>query len=324
MGCARSGTNRPVSVVNPSHSPVGFATSFPVQGFANGGGLGGDTIMRVHLTVISGRHRGQTIPVTQSPFLIGRDPAAHLRPASPAIEKQHCAIVVKDGKAMVQDFAKSTRLNERPIEGAAELTDGDCLQVGPLAFRFCIDRTAPALETNPPATTDPEEDAVAALLLSIADQPGQKSVAAYKVSETINDGGWGPTKETPRAAPSELSGTALSAREILRSYRKPRKETEPDKEPDEPRKETEPDKEPGSKASTISKRLEARPLNGLVPMPSIYTITETRPKYVIIHRTSGPRPPKGFKEVHTSVEEATHHLRGLHVGYHVTVTDTGG
>jgi hypothetical protein len=273
--------------------------------------------MKVHLTVMSGRHRGQTIPITQSPFLIGRDPAAHLRPASPAIDKQHCAIVLKDGKALVQDFAKSTRLNERAVQGAAELTDGDCLQVGPLAFRFCMDRTTAARETNPAAATDPDEEAVAALWLSMADKPGRMPVAAYAVSETGSDGGWGPTKETPSAPPSELSGTALSAREILRSYRKPRKEPEPDKESGKPRKET----EPGSQASTISKRLEARPLNGLVPMPSIYTIIETRPKHVIIHRQSGPRPPKGFKEVHTSMQEATHHLRGLHLGYHITVTD---
>src|SRR6516162_5935646 len=168
--------------------------------------------MKVHLTVMSGRHRGQTVPITQSPFLIGRDPAAHLRPASPAIEKQHCAIVVKEGKALVQDFARSTRLNDRPIEGAAELTDGDCLQIGPLAFRFCIDRTAPARQTSPPAATDGEEDAAAALLLSLADTPGRKPVVASPPPDMADDSGWGPTKEKTPAAPSELSGTSLSAR----------------------------------------------------------------------------------------------------------------
>jgi predicted component of type VI protein secretion system len=269
--------------------------------------------MKLHLTVMSGRHRGQTIPITQNPFLIGRDPAAHLRPASPAIEKQHCAILLQEGKAVIQDFAHRTRLNDRPVEGVAEITDGDCLQVGPLAFRFCFDRTAAARETNTPKSTDPDEEAVAALLLSLADQPGQKPVASYPAPESADTSRWGPAKETPPAAPSELSGTSLSAREILKSYRQPRKETDPKKEEELP-----------SKANSICKRLEARPLHGLVQMPSIYTITETRPKHVIIHRQSGPRPPEGFKEVHASMAEATHHLRGLHLGYHITVSDTGG
>jgi predicted component of type VI protein secretion system len=266
--------------------------------------------MKIHLTVMSGRHRGQTIPITQSPFLIGRDPAAQLRPASQAIDKRHCAILLQEGKALVQNFAHSTRLNDRQIEGAAELTDGDCLQVGPLAFRFCIDRTASASETNPRAA-DPDEDAAAALLLSIADEPGQKRVASYPVPETGNDGGWGPTKPAPAATPSELSGTSLSAREILKAYRRPRKEAETREEPP-------------SRTTSISKRVEARPLHGIVQMPSIYTLTETRPKHVIIHRHSGPRPPSGFKEVHTTIEEAAHHLRGLHLGYHITVTDSVG
>jgi predicted component of type VI protein secretion system len=266
--------------------------------------------MKVHLTVMSGRHRGQTIPITQSPFLIGRDPGAQLRPASQAIDRQHCAIVLKDGKATVQDFARSTRLNERPIEGAAELTDGDCLQIGPLAFRFCIDRTAAAQETSSPPPADPDEDAAAALLLSMGDK-SVRPVAVPTLPEVADDGGWGPRRVTPPPAPSELSGPSLLAREILKSYRQPRKEKE-DKE------------EPLSRTSSICKRLEARPLHGLVQMPSIYTITETRPKHVIIHRQSGPRPPEGFKEVHTSMQEATHHLRGLHLGHHITVTDSGG
>jgi predicted component of type VI protein secretion system len=297
-------------VGNPSPIRLLVLPVFAITASPTAAQSGGDAIMKAHLTVMSGRHRGQTIPITQSPFLIGRDPAAHLRPASQAIDKQHCAIVVKDGRATVQDFAKSTRLNERPIEGAAELTDGDCLQIGPLAFRFCIDRTAAARETSPPAATDPDEDAAAALLLSMADKPARKPAAPIP-PEVADDGGWGPTKATPPPPVSELSGTSLSAREILKSYRQPQKEEQAREEPP-------------SRAGSICKRLEARPLHGVVQMPSIYMITETKPKHIIIHRQSGPRPPEGFKEVHTSMQEATHHLRGLHLGYHITVTDTGG
>jgi hypothetical protein len=113
--------------------------------------------MKAHLTVLSGRHRGETIPITHSPFLIGRDPAAHLRPTNSTIGKQLCAILVDERRALVQDFAHRTRVNERPIEGAAELTDGDCLQVGPLVFRFSIEGTQP-LREGMAATTSSSDD----------------------------------------------------------------------------------------------------------------------------------------------------------------------
>jgi len=54
--------------------------------------------MKVSLVVATGAHEGRVIPVTGSQFLIGRDPQCHLRPASQAISKLHCAVLVRDGK----------------------------------------------------------------------------------------------------------------------------------------------------------------------------------------------------------------------------------
>jgi predicted component of type VI protein secretion system len=260
-----------------------------------------DVAMNVHLTVLSGRHRGRTIPITHSPFLIGRDPAAHLRPTSSTISEQHCAILVDERRTLVQDFANSTRVNERPIEGAAELTDGDRLQIGPLVFRFSVECSQPVPEMTAGDTSPSEDDeaAAAAMLLSMTDKPTRPTSKPHASAA----GDWelanAASAPTP---PSELSGTVISAREILKKYRNGEKEIAP-------------------AAGTISKRFEARPTNGGPQMASVYNITETRPQHVVIQRFSGPRAPEGFRQVHASIEEATQHLRELHLGYRITMSD---
>jgi predicted component of type VI protein secretion system len=147
--------------------------------------------MKAYLTVTTGRHRGQTIPITTSPFVIGRDPTAQLRPASPAIGPKHCAILVDERKAFVQDLSKDTRLNDRSVEGAAELADGDQLQVGPLAFRVSLERPAGLDEpsANPGDNSqEPTEDEIAAMLLSPTRKPPAKPVPAPTVAPLPADG----------------------------------------------------------------------------------------------------------------------------------------
>ena len=49
--------------------------------------------MKLSLVVVSeGKLKGQSLPITLSQFLIGRDSQCHLRPNSPAISKRHCAL----------------------------------------------------------------------------------------------------------------------------------------------------------------------------------------------------------------------------------------
>jgi len=146
--------------------------------------------MKAFLTVTSGRHRGETIPITTSPFVIGRDPTAQLRPASSAIGRRHCAILLDDGKVVIQDLAHGTRLNDQSIDGAAEVADGDHLQVGPLAFRISLEEAAgfDEAEVSPPEHSDEvTEDDVAAMLLSPTQKP-PKPVVAPSVEPPPADG----------------------------------------------------------------------------------------------------------------------------------------
>ncbi|HTK78471.1 MAG TPA: FHA domain-containing protein [Gemmataceae bacterium] len=93
--------------------------------------------MKLSLVVASGVHEGKAIPITTPQFVIGRDEQCQLRPASPAISKRHCALMVRGGQVFVRDFGSTngTFVNGQLVEGEVELFDRDLLKVGPLEFR---------------------------------------------------------------------------------------------------------------------------------------------------------------------------------------------
>ncbi len=63
--------------------------------------------MKLRLVVVGGVHDGKAIPITVPQFVIGRDPQCQLRPASPAISKRHCAVLVRGTQVFVRDFGST-------------------------------------------------------------------------------------------------------------------------------------------------------------------------------------------------------------------------
>ncbi len=98
--------------------------------------------MKVNLVVATGVHQGKVIPILGTEFLIGRDPQCQLRPASQAVSKQHCALLVREGKLYVKDYGSTngTFLNEEQItpNGEVELRPEDRLRIGPLDFSIQV------------------------------------------------------------------------------------------------------------------------------------------------------------------------------------------
>jgi pSer/pThr/pTyr-binding forkhead associated (FHA) protein len=189
--------------------------------------------MGLRLVVLTaGKQQGQVLQVKPLPFLVGRDPGCHLRPASHRISDRHCAIQQRDGKAFLRDLGSTggTFVNDQPVQGEVELHHGDRLRIGPLLFAVRL-RAAPPQATAPESGAE-DEESIAALLLSSEGDP---------VSDAPAPGGGvpsdsaAPDPEAPAATregrePSEPSGkgstakpadrnTSTAAKAILQRYR---------------------------------------------------------------------------------------------------------
>src|SRR3954454_10382242 len=125
--------------------------------------------MKLRLIVEGGVHSGKAIPINQPQFVIGRDAQCQLRPASAAISKRHCAVMVRGSQVFVRDFGSTngTFVNGALVQGETELHNGDLLKVGPLEFKVGLKphpapkaaaKPAPAAATADVASADASVD----------------------------------------------------------------------------------------------------------------------------------------------------------------------
>lgn len=180
--------------------------------------------MKVNLIVTAaGPNQGRAIPIGGAKFVIGRDPECNLRPASQAVSKQHCAVLVRDGKVFVLDLSSTngTVVNDVVVAGEIEVVHGDRLKLGPLDFKLDIVATKPKTDSTPlpealkaltpssaeklkavvaskepapapvkipstPASDESQEhDSAAAMLLGLDDEPG--AVPVVPEGSTVMD-----------------------------------------------------------------------------------------------------------------------------------------
>jgi anti-anti-sigma regulatory factor len=95
--------------------------------------------MKFYLIVAKGAKQGLPIPIQGTDlFVIGTDSMCQLRPKSPAIGKQHCALVTRERKVFIRDLdsGELTVVNGAAIEPGKEwpLHAGDRIEIGPLEF----------------------------------------------------------------------------------------------------------------------------------------------------------------------------------------------
>ena len=108
--------------------------------------------MKVSLYVASGAHQGKVIPVATQEFTIGRDRACHLRPASQAISKRHCGLVVRDGLVYLTDYGSTngTLVNGVMVRSEeVEVPPDSTLTIGPLDFVLRVEAAAGAGTVGP-------------------------------------------------------------------------------------------------------------------------------------------------------------------------------
>jgi pSer/pThr/pTyr-binding forkhead associated (FHA) protein len=167
--------------------------------------------MKVSLVVASGVHQGKVIPITGQQFLIGRDAQCHLRPASQAISKKHCGVLVRDGKVYIQDYGSTngTTVNESLIKNAEiAVADGTSLKLGPLDFTDRIELSVPDPDGTPLPNNSAETVAALAAVKAAAGNAASKTVAPVRdatpnPARTTKPGG---SKESPAIKPPLKTG----------------------------------------------------------------------------------------------------------------------
>lgn len=180
--------------------------------------------MKVSLVVANGSHTGRAIPLTGPQFLIGRDPQCHLRPASQAISKLHCAVVIRDGKVYLKDYGSTngTVVNDKIVQDTeVQIEDGATLRVGPLDFRVKIEQAVPAADGTPLPGGSKEVAALAAVKAVTAaapkapardatPAPARPVTAAAKPAAKPTKPGATPVKPGTGDAPSLTSSESVS------------------------------------------------------------------------------------------------------------------
>lgn len=99
--------------------------------------------MKVSLVVASGSHQGKVIPISTPQFTIGREAQCNLRPASQAISKKHCGIMVRGEKVFLVDYGSTngTLVNDVLVRGEeVPVEDGTLIMVGPLDFKLRVEK----------------------------------------------------------------------------------------------------------------------------------------------------------------------------------------
>jgi phosphoserine phosphatase RsbU/P len=90
------------------------------------------------LRVEQGSCPGQLLEVAGERVVIGRHPGCEIVLDNAAVSRQHAQISESHGSYFLEDLRSrnKTFLNGRPVDGTAELHDGDSIEFCDLAFRF--------------------------------------------------------------------------------------------------------------------------------------------------------------------------------------------
>ncbi len=174
--------------------------------------------MKVSLVVATGSHEGRQIPLTGPQFLIGRDPQCQLRPASQAISKLHCAVLVRDGKVYVRDFGSTngTLVNDALLQDAEiAVEDGAALRVGPLDFFVKIEIPA-ARPDGTPLPSDTSESAAAMAALKAATGTAARAPGRDPTPAPGRSGARSvtPSKPGSKEAPALPEGASLTSESV--------------------------------------------------------------------------------------------------------------
>ncbi len=172
--------------------------------------------MKVQLVVVQGKPEGKTIPLLGPRFKIGRGETCHLRPNSEQVSREHAEFTVSPTGVSVADLGSrnGTLVNGRAITAAANLKNGDLVQVGPLTFAVSI-QGAPAevAKPAPPPKTvksldDASSDDIDSWLVSDNQKPTPESPSGVYGGDTITIAAFTTEANAAKNAPASTPAPA--------------------------------------------------------------------------------------------------------------------
>jgi pSer/pThr/pTyr-binding forkhead associated (FHA) protein len=117
-------------------------------------------VNRPSLKVLEGGAAGQSIPLGDGPFVIGRGESEQGRLGDdPELSRRHARIEVRDGQLIIEDLGSTngTRVNGRLVERSTPLNPGDSIEVGTTKLEVVApepDVTVPRRVEKPPQVGD--------------------------------------------------------------------------------------------------------------------------------------------------------------------------
>ncbi len=178
------------------------------------------------LVVMTGKHKGKRVRLTDAETVIGRDESAKIRVATHEVSRQHCLIIVSESGVLVRDLGSrnGTFVNGMPIAEETTLQPGDTLTTGPMTFELeqseAGKKSLSGLSTIGKAKKAPGK----ALDDDIASWLTDDTNEAISTSDTTILSGRGKAAEgavtpaKPKAPKKEFKSIAEEAEDIIRRH----------------------------------------------------------------------------------------------------------
>jgi len=177
------------------------------------------------LIVLTGKHKGKRVKLTDTETLVGRDEEARLRIASHEVSRQHCLLVIAREGVIVRDLGSrnSTFINGRPLVDETLLKPGDQLTIGPMSFELAGAESTEksgkpvGAKTHRPVDPKASDDDIANWL------GGDSGVGLSTSDTTIIRGSSRPQPDVPPPPPKppkkEFGSIAEEAADIIRRHK---------------------------------------------------------------------------------------------------------
>lgn len=176
------------------------------------------------LIVLTGKHKGKRVKLTEPETLVGRDEGAKLRIASTEVSRQHCLLVIVPEGVLVRDLGSrnSTFINGAPAADESILKPGDTFTVGPMTFELegadPAEKQARAASAKNRKPLDPKasDDDIASWLTD------DSNVGLPTSDTTILKGPAAPGKAPPpepKPPKKEFASVAEEAADIIRRHK---------------------------------------------------------------------------------------------------------